>query len=492
VPAPAPAAPAPPAAAAPSPGARVLALTTPRISAILVLVFLAFGVLLGNVAGSPATGTPAASRHLELVVPSGGTASTPTGASTTSTPAETPASEAPPPSEAGATPSESEAASKAKAPATATTPASSEASTPAESPSSSEKQAAAPVTATKLPALKHVFVVMLADQPYASVFGPSAPSYIARTLEHQGELLARYDAVAHNELANEIALVSGQGPTGETAANCPTYADIAPAGAGPQEQVLGSGCIYPATTQTLASQLTAKHLSWRAYVQGMGEGATSPACAHPQPGQADPGAAQAPGGPAYATFLNPFVYFRGVTSSSGCAANDVGLSLLQSDLAGASAPSFAFISPDRCHNGNPAPCAPGASAGLAPAEGFLKSVVPTILASRAYKQGGLLVITVDQAPTSGELADSSSCCGQPQFPNLPAAAGGGLAPRGGGSVGALLLSPFIKGGGSSPEPYNHFSLLRTIEDVFGLKHLGYAGLTQVKPLEPAIFSATGH
>jgi phosphatidylinositol-3-phosphatase len=117
--------------------------------------------------------------------------------------------------------------------------------------------------------------------------------------------------------------------------------------------------------------------------------------------------------------------------------------------------------------------------------------VPAILASKAYKQGGLLVITVDQAPTSGEFADSSSCCGQPQFPNLPAPAGG-LGPRGGGSGGALLLSPFIKGGGSSEEPYNHFSLLRTIEDVFGLEHLGYAALPKVNAFEPAIFSASGH
>ena len=481
------ASPAPPAALAPPPAPRGLALPTPRISAVLVLVFLGFGILLGDVAGSPATGTPAASRHLKLVLPSGGTASAPTGASTTSPPAEAPASETPA-SERRATPRESEAASRARAPAAATTP--TEGAAPAETPSSKERQATAPVAATKLPAIKHVFVVMLADQPYASVFGPSAPSYIAHTLEHQGALLTRYDAVAHNELANEIALLSGQGPTAATAANCPTYADIAPAGAGAQEQVLGNGCIYPATTPTLASQLRAKNLSWRAYVQGLGEGGTSPACAHPQPGQADPGAAATPGGPAYATFLNPFVYFRGVTASPSCATNDVGLSRLPSDLAGASAPSFAFISPDRCHNGSPAPCAPGAPAGLAPAEGFLKSVVPTILASRAYKQGGLLVLTVDQAPTGGELADSSSCCGQPQFPNLPAAAGV-LAPRGGGNVGALLLSPFIKGAGSSPEPYNHFSLLRTIEDVFGLKHLGYAALAQVKPFEPALFSAAG-
>jgi hypothetical protein len=110
------------------------------------------------------------------------------------------------------------------------------------------------------------------------------------------------------------------------------------------------------------------------------------------------------------------------------------------------------------------------------------------MASKAYRDGGLLVITVDQAPSSGEFADSSSCCGQPQFPNLPPPEAG-LSPRGGGTVGALLLSPFIKGATTSQEPYNHFSLLRTIEDLFALKHLGYAALPKVSALEASAFSA---
>jgi hypothetical protein len=46
---------------------------------------------------------------------------------------------------------------------------------------------------------------------------------------------------------------------------------------------------------------------------------------------------------------------------------------------------------------------------------------------------------------------------------------------GGDRVGALLLSPFIKRGSSSSIPYNHYSLLRSLEDVFRVRgHLGYA------------------
>jgi hypothetical protein len=123
------------------------------------------------------------------------------------------------------------------------------------------------------------------------------------------------------------------------------------------------------------------------------------------------------------------------------------------------------------------------------ADGFLQRIVPKILSSKAYKQGGLLAITVDDAPSTGEYADSSSCCGQPRFPNLPVPTGAAaLSPQGGGQVGMLLLSPFIKGGGLVQDTYNHFSLLATVEQLFGLTRLGYAGLPEVKPLSPSLFS----
>jgi hypothetical protein len=164
---------------------------------------------------------------------------------------------------------------------------------------------------------------------------------------------------------------------------------------------------------------------------------------------------------------------------------------LSSDLSDPTrTPTLSYIVPNGCHDGGPTPCASGAPVGPAAADGFLEEVVPEILHSKAYKDGGLLVITVDEAPSSGEFADSSSCCGQPQFPNLPAAGApaSGLPAKGGGQVGALLLSPFVKPGTTNQESYNHFSLLRTIEDLFGLKHLGYAGAPRVTSFEPSVFS----
>ena len=472
-----------------APGLR---LPSPRISALLVLVFVGFGALLGATAGTPVQDTLAASaRRLKVVLP----AQTPaTATSTTSGETTSPASEPETPeSEPAATP---EAA--ATTTTTQTTPAKASASSEGGASKSGEggesgEGSSSATPATKLPPIKHVFVIVLSDEPYASVFGPISPAhYLSGTLEHRGTLLVRYDAVAHEELANGIALISGQGPTAETAANCPTYADVVPASAGTDGQLLGNGCVYPASTETLPGQLTAKHLTWRAYVQGTDEpGTTAGACSHPVAGAADPSAAQTASTGPYATFRNPFVYFHSLVDSPSCASDDVGLSELSGDLASSSrTANLTYIVPDRCHDGNPTPCTPGAPAGLVQADAFLKQVVPKILASKAYKQNGLLAITVDEAPSSGEFADSSSCCGQPSFPNVPATGSAvGLSPRGGGTVGALLLSPYLKGGTTNQEPYNHFSLLRTVEDLFGLKHLGYAALPAVKPLEAEMFSS---
>ena len=473
-----------------------LRLPSPFVCVLLLALFAGFGILLGSMAAKPSGGALAADAgsHLKLVLPAAGSAS----GTPASSPAGAPAAEEASESEAAAAAGETESS-----PASAAAPSTTAAKKPTSAsgggqPSGSADGSGAggrssvPTPAKTLPPIKHVFVVMLSDEPYATAFGPaSSSSYLSHTLEAKGELLTRYDAVAHEELANEVALISGQGPTAETAADCPNYTAITPSGVGPDEQVLGNGCVYPASTQTLAGQLAARHLTWRAYVQGTGEpGSQVGACSHPALGASDPTAVQTASTGSYATFRNPFVYFASIADSSECASNDVGLGALKGDLSStASTPSFAYIVPDRCDDGNPTPCTPGASAGMVPAGSFLSSVVPEILGSKAYRESGLLVITVDEAPSSGEYADSSSCCGQPAFPNLPASSGA-FTPRGGGTVGALLLSPYVRGGTTSSEAFNHFSLLRTIENIFSLKHIGYAAAAGVSAFEPSLFTAT--
>jgi hypothetical protein len=517
-----------------------LTLPRPWVCVLLVAAFLGFGVLVGRLSSNPEPVlTASAHPQLRLILPQASEDSagqtSPPGVVSTPTPAAGSTEAAATPVEAGG---EAGAGSGDSHDATGTTTTqgtgnhgsgsgqggSGNAGGGGSGRKEGKRGSEEATSSGKLPPVKHVFVIMLADQPYAAVFGPSGAPYLAKTLERHGELLVRYYAVAHDELANAVALISGQGPTPQTEVNCPTYADLASATSAADEQVLGQGCVYPAATETIAGQLSAKHLTWRAYVEGAGAGAASAAeaaqvgaaCTHPTLGSADPTIDQTPppvqstgsvgdgtpvayealAGSAYATFRNPFLYFHSVIDSSACATDDVGIGQLASDLSSAhGAPSLSYIVPSLCDDGNPTPCAPGRPAGLAPAEGFLRKVVPQILASKSYKHGGLLVITVDQAPASGVDADSSSCCGQPAFPALPpppALPGGGTArPTGGGQVGALLLSPYVKAGTTSQETFNHFSLLRTIEDLFGLGHLGYAALPKVEAFGASVFNAGG-
>jgi phosphatidylinositol-3-phosphatase len=268
-----------------------------------------------------------------------------------------------------------------------------------------------------------VFLIMMSNQGYDQAFGTTAGHpYLASTLRKQGELLQDYYGVAPSPLANEIALLSGQGPTQDTATDCPVFTSLASTG-NQGQQVLGNGCVYPATTVTLPDELTDNGNTWKAYIQGIDQGpaGTPKTCRRPDVGQPDPNQAVSPTDP-YVTWTNPFVYFGSLTTGNACASDDIGLPQLAEDLKRArTTPNLAYIAPDPCDDGNDTPCMPGSPAGLGQADTFLKSVVPEIEASPAYKQDGMIVITFDQAPQSGPGADTSSCCDQPTFPNLSGA-----------------------------------------------------------------------
>src|ERR1019366_6336896 len=143
-------------------------------------------------------------------------------------------------------------------------------------------------------------------------------------------------------------------------------------------------------------------------------------CRHPTLGGIDADQAPRPGDP-YVTWRNPFVYFHSLIDPTTCATNDVGLAALKTDLKSERAtPSVVYIFPGPCDDGDPQPCATGKPAGMAPADAFLRTIVPEIEQSAAYKADGLIAITADQAPQTGADADPSSCCDNPKYPNLSA------------------------------------------------------------------------
>jgi hypothetical protein len=340
------------------------------------------------------------------------------------------------------------------------------------------------VTSAHLPPIHHVFVIVLENKGFETTFGAETKSpYLADTLTKAGALLRQYYGIGHSSLDNYIAMISGIAPTPETQADCGIFADFRQTGMAPYDQPIGKGCVYPLHVQTLPNQLTARQLTWSAYMEDMGLDVQRDAratCAHPPIGAPDPteGASK---DDQYATKHNPFVYFHSIIDFPSCDSNVVALPRLESDLRSAvTTPNFVFISPSLCHDGHDTPCVNGEPGGLVSADAFLRRWVPMIMQSPAYRDGGLLIITFDEA----NGADATACCGEESGPNVEQA---GVRGPGGGRAGAVLLSPSIRGGTVSDVPYNHYSMLRSVEDIFGLSHLGYAAQPGLKSFGDDVF-----
>jgi hypothetical protein len=345
---------------------------------------------------------------------------------------------------------------------------------------------AATAGAATLPPIKHVWIVVLENENYDTTFpssgSPPAP-YLAQTLPSQGELLTQYYGTGHHSLDNYIAMVSGQPPDPQTQGDCGTFSDFVRSGPdSPQGVASGDGCVYPSDILTIGDQLESKGLTWKQYAEDMAN--TPPTtCDHPAIGSAD-GTEGARPTDQYATKHNPFVYFHSIIDRPICDTNVVDLSALDGDLTSASTtPSYSFITPDLCSDGHDGSCADGTSpGGYAGINNFLSNIVPKITGSPAYADGGLLIVTFDEAG-----GDSTACCGEPAGPNTTDP-GDGAGKPGGGRVGAVLLSPYIKPGSTNDSPYNHYSLLRSTEDLFGLSHLGFAAQDGLVPFGADVFN----
>jgi phosphatidylinositol-3-phosphatase len=319
------------------------------------------------------------------------------------------------------------------------------------------------------PAIKHVFVIVLENKDYDQSFGPQAKSpQLGRELPAQGVLLPQYYGIGHLSLDNYIAMISGQGPNPITQSDCQIFQEFFPGTIGSDGQASGLGCVYPAAVKTVADQLSAKGLTWGGYMEDMGNTTTvDRTCRHPPLNGRDT-TQSATATDQYAARHNPFVYFHSIIDSPACHERDVPLDQLQGDLLSYdSTPNFTFITPDLCSDGHDEPCADGRPGGYGSIDAFLAEWVPRIEASPAYQQDGALIVTFDESESGAE-----GCCVQ-DAPNTPNAGGETLGP-GGGRIGAVVVSPFVKPGTVSDTPYNHYSFLRTVEDLFGLEPLGFA------------------
>lgn len=185
------------------------------------------------------------------------------------------------------------------------------------------------------------------------------------------------------------------------------------------------GIDHQSTTMHLVTLLHHAKISWKAYAENI----SGNACPLTDNGL-------------YAVRHDPFVYFDDVTGrlnadSAYCTAHIRPFTELASDLAGNKVAAYNFIIPNLCDDMHTACTGNSIRQG----DAWLSQNVPTILGSQAY-QTGALFITWDQPATA----------------NAP--------------IGMIVLSPFGKGHGyQNSIHYTHSSMLRTVEEIFGLSPL---------------------
>jgi phosphatidylinositol-3-phosphatase len=187
-------------------------------------------------------------------------------------------------------------------------------------------------------------------------------------------------------------------------------------------------CNPSAGCSTDATSIFSEVPGWRAYEESM-----PTACDRQDSGD-------------YAARHNPPPYY---TSLADCGQRDLPATELASDLNANSLPAFSFITPNLCHDTHDCPVSAG--------DRWLAGEVPRIVASPAYRAGHtVLFITWDE----GEGGSVSDCAANERDVGC--------------HVATLIVSPSTPTGQRSGEPFDHYSLLRTTEDLLGVRPLGEA------------------
>jgi phosphatidylinositol-3-phosphatase len=353
-----------------------------------------------------------------------------------------------------------------------------------------------------LPHVGHVFLLALSTPSYRAAFGRGSPAPYLRSLVAHGTLLSGFASLGHGELADELAMVSGQAPNADTSAGCTTYSEYPPtAGANAAGEVSGNGCVYPEAALNIGDQVTSDGKVWGAYMAGMG----TVACQHPNSNTATdvplPGTE-----PGYDLLHNPFVFFHSVLDDGDCSSDDQDLSRLPAALSRAGrTPRFVYVGADACSDADPVPapasptapgtptssttssattsqtattvtttstaaqtttstvaqtttgtttgaaapaygCPSGEPSGLAAEDAFLKTWVPKITGSAAYRQDGVLVIAFAGSRSTGHPV----------------------------TTGALVLSRWTPAHRRIATAYGPYALLRSAEDMLNDTPLAHA------------------
>lgn len=321
-----------------------------------------------------------------------------------------------------------------------------------------------------VPHYDHILVIYEENRSYATILNGEYAPTIAHLAATYGTAEQMY-AERHPSEPNYVALIGGDtfgiadddawyctpGSTREycTHSNAPGYV------------------VHLVPGANLATQLAAKGLGWRAYLEDL-----------PAPGSlailSDETATKPRG--LYAAKHTGFTNFESVHTAPGVTDELVGFDRLQSDLRAGNVPAFALVVPNQCDemHGVDGPKSPSDCSGdtmnlVRRGDTYLKSLIDEIQASPIWKTGNTaIVVTFDENDKAGRTDGSPQGCCVVDAHN-----------PGGGRIPTIVITNNGPRGVHDPTQYNHYSLLRTIEDALGLDgHLRHAGDSGVQAMTP--------
>ncbi|HET8559487.1 MAG TPA: alkaline phosphatase family protein [Marmoricola sp.] len=289
-----------------------------------------------------------------------------------------------------------------------------------------------------VPAFGHVFLVIGENTELGQINKSNAP-YLLGQLAPQSAWLTGYYALTHFSEANYIGMTSGQ------------YTHC--------QQFDGSVASCHQDVDNLFSQLDRAGVSWQSWMESMPEACGLSSAGSPK--------TQNHYGPKH----NPALFYDAIEGAGGvwsatdrsaeCQAQDLPMggtgpndtSTFDAALASGDVARFNFVVPNECEDGHDN-CQPSGN-GISQFDSFLAREVPKIISSPAFGSDGLLLVTFDEGTSNqGD--------------------GNGHQFAGGGNVAFLAYGPQVRTGVDTAT-YDHYSLLRTLEDGFGIgDHLGGA------------------
>jgi phosphatidylinositol-3-phosphatase len=326
---------------------------------------------------------------------------------------------------------------------------------------------ATPSSHQAMPKYDHIFVIIEENKAAEQIIGsPNAPN-INQLAKTYG-LASNFYGAVHPSEANYIAMLGGStfGIHDDDAFYCqagrfdefcahskqPNYAN------------------HTIDSKSLMDQLQAKNLTWKGYFEDI-----------PKPGSK---AVVAPNfvRALYAVKHNGFMNFKSVQSDRNLAQKVVGLPQLTADLKNGTAPNYSHIVPNQCHEMHGLAECFDLNALIKTGDAMVGQLVSQITQSSLWSsaQNNAIIITFDEDNNPPDKTAPQGCCG---FDPKSA------ANFGGGHIATVVITNHGPRGMVDATPYNHYSLLRTTEEAFGIsEYLNDAGNTAagIKSMTPLL------